>query len=164
MIIFSSFFYLEVIQGNGSSDYHDHGEIRVSVQKGNYLVKITEMRQLDVSEMKFQLLDSRGGIKVNADNETIYDEVDVITAVPYSINQSFFENESDTNPLNGTDDQSHYYYVVFLDRDQNEQVNVGDQFLIKGNGNGGVASKGDLFRLRSDRTKKTIWEAEFPKA
>ncbi len=147
-----------------TGDTEEFGEGHATVIGDNYKVDIISMNQIDITETKFQLLDQYGGPKLDSDGEAIYGEVDDITVIAYASNQSFYEDSSDTMPLNDTATGEFYYYVVFQDVDNNGKMNAGDTFLIKGTGNGGKAGEDDVFRVKSDRTKKTIWEVELPAA
>ncbi len=161
-VVLAAVLYVWAQSFTDTGPYQAPGEASVEVVGDNYKVTIISMTQLSITETKFQLLDQYGGPRLKGDGAAIYDEVDLVEVELYATNQSFYETPTDDMPLNESDNAEYYFHVVFTDVDQNDRMNAGDVFLIKGSRNGGAARGSDVFRVISDQTKQAIFKVTLP--
>ncbi len=140
----------------------EFGYAEASVIDDDYQVDLKYMPPIDITDTKYQLLDKNGTIKTMENGRWIYNEVDPVTALNYHSNQSFYEYDNDTNPLNESWEREPYYHVAFVDVQRDYSQSEGDYFRIRSMVNGGHAEPGDIFRVISDHTRNTIFEVTLP--
>ncbi len=152
--------YISYPNTGGPSKFNS---VTITEVGGNYHVEITRNYGThDIEDLKFLLVDNMGGAKYSKNGTPLYEEeLTKITVKAPPINHSFYESDSDADPLNSTDISEFYYYIVFVDENHNGKLNVGDWLLVRSRLNGGVIKPGDVFRIINDLTRHRIFEAEF---
>ncbi len=145
-------------------DVEEFGEGHVNVVNDDYWIDIVSMKAIRIKNVRYSFMDENGTVNLDTNGEPLSGKIIPITAQEHEDNQSFFESPTDTLPLNATDPNEPYYYVVFLDKDDNGFVNAGDVFYVKGKDNGGLGEEDDIFRIKNARTGKIDWEVELPVA
>ncbi len=161
MVVLSVVAYAVITDRDNDDDWECPYCWQVTVKDGNYHIDPKDM-DLNISIVKYQLVDEFGGPRMDSDDDVLYGPLSEIKVIDYPSNLSFYEDVDDEDPLNGTDPSVPYYYIVFIDRSPFGMLDTNDTFIIRSESNGGVACEDDVFRIKSDLTKKTVNEVELP--
>ncbi len=109
-----------------------------------YNVIIQGFEKTDPSLLWWELIDENGDV-LRIDNLTLAGNVSEIMVQLGDGEDRFYENSTNKNPLNETNQEALYYHVVFIDKEMNGYVNGGDSwprgdfFVIKSVASGGFA-------------------------
>ncbi len=134
----------------------ESGEGQTTVINDNYMIDIISMPSLSIDNVTYALPSTPGSRRPF----NISGEVSNITVLPYRSDPSQYHSKKD--PMNYTDINSSRYYLAFIDRDENEMVDPGDAFLLKGTGNGGKAGEDQTFMIINKKNDRVIWEVLLP--
>lgn len=116
-------------------------------------------QNLRPQEVAFKITDNEGRVKVG--NQSL--EISGITneIIVNSTNGVFYEDSTDMNPHNETDNSILPFYLVYFDDNMNNKTDFGDFYLIHRGDKGGIAGPGDFFVLKNNKSGNTIIRIEF---
>ncbi len=123
---------------------------------GDFHIKLTHFRSKDISDTGFYIVDLYGGTLRTWEGKDLRGNIRDITAMDHTKNESFYENASDTDPLNYTDRGAFYYYIAFVDANDNGFIDSGDRFFLKGKINEGVVYGSHTLRITSNETGRSL--------